>query len=119
MTGADIKNVLEDVCDNLFNADPYLQQGGDMVRVGGLSYRCTPGGAIGQRITDLTRDNGKPLAAHKRYKVAGWASMNPQPGKPVWDVVASHLRARGAATAAAHDVVLSGVDGNPGIAEPS
>lgn len=119
MTGADIKNVLEDVCDNLFNADPYLQQGGDMVRVGGLSYRCAPNAAIGQRITELTRDNGKPLTASARYKVAGWASMNPQTGKPVWDVVANHLRAHGAPAGAVHHVVLSGVDGNPGIAEPS
>jgi len=119
MTGADIKTILEDVCDNLFNADPYLQQGGDMVRVGGLSYSCAPGAAIGQRITELTRDNGKPLAPKKRYKVAGWASMNPQAGKPVWDVVANHLRASGAPAGGAHDVQLSGVDGNPGIAEPS
>jgi S-sulfosulfanyl-L-cysteine sulfohydrolase len=119
MTGADIKTILEDVCDNLFNADPYLQQGGDMVRVGGLSYRCAPNAAIGQRITELTRDNGKPLAASARYKVAGWASMNPQAGKPVWDVVANHLRARGTPAGAVHDVMLTGVDGNPGIAEPS
>jgi sulfur-oxidizing protein SoxB len=119
MTGADIKTVLEDVCDNLFNADPYLQQGGDMVRVGGLSYRCAPAAAIGQRITELTRDNGKPLAAEKRYKVAGWASTNPQTGKPVWDVIANHLLARGTPTGGVHDVLLSGVDGNPGIAEPS
>ncbi|WP_407156826.1 thiosulfohydrolase SoxB [Bradyrhizobium sp. STM 3557] len=119
MSGADIKTVLEDVCDNLFNADPYLQQGGDMVRVGGLSYRCAPGESIGRRITELTRDNGHPLAAEKRYKVAGWASMNPQAGKPVWDVVADHLRARGTPTGGVHDVLLSGVDGNPGLAEPS
>jgi S-sulfosulfanyl-L-cysteine sulfohydrolase len=119
MTGADIKTVLEDVCDNLFNADPYLQQGGDMVRVGGLSYRCAPTETIGRRISDLTLDNGKPIAADRRYKVAGWASMNVQTGKPVWDVIAGHLRARGTPAGAAHEVVLSGVDGNPGISEPS
>jgi len=119
MTGADIKAVLEDVCDNLFNPDPYQQQGGDMVRVGGLSYRCAPAESIGRRITELTRDDGKPLAASKRYKVAGWASMNAQTGKPVWDVVADHLRAHGAPAGRASDVVLSGVDGNPGISEPS
>jgi len=119
LTGADIKSVLEDVCDNLFNADPYLQQGGDMVRVGGLSYRCAPGESIGRRITELTRDDGKHVAAEKRYKVAGWASMNPQAGKPVWDVVADHLRTRGTPAGSAQEVVLSGVDGNPGIAEPS
>jgi S-sulfosulfanyl-L-cysteine sulfohydrolase len=119
MTGGDIRNVLEDVCDNLFNADPYLQQGGDMVRVGGLSYRCAPTESIGQRISDLTLDNGKPLAADRRYKVAGWASMNVQTGKPVWDLVANHLRAGKTSSSGAHDVVLSGVDGNPGISDAS
>ncbi|MGJ4948457.1 thiosulfohydrolase SoxB [Bradyrhizobium sp. HKCCYLS20291] len=116
MTGADIKDVLEDVCDNLFNADPYLQQGGDMVRVGGLSYRCTPAEAIGHRISDLTLDNGKALAAGKRYKVAGWASMNAQDGKPVWDVVANHLRDGQLVLVGTNKVTLSGVDGNPGFA---
>jgi S-sulfosulfanyl-L-cysteine sulfohydrolase len=119
MTGADIKAVLEDVCDNLFNADPYLQQGGDMVRVGGLSYRCAPGESMGRRITELTRGDGKPLVASKRYKVAGWASVNPQAGKPVWDVVANHLRARGTPAGGVRDVLLTGVDGNPGISEDS
>jgi S-sulfosulfanyl-L-cysteine sulfohydrolase len=119
MTGSDIKAVLEDVCDNLFNADPYLQQGGDMVRVGGLSYRCAPGESMGRRITELTRDDGKPLVASKRYKVAGWASVNPQTGKPVWDIVANHLRARGTPAGGVRDVLLTGVDGNPGISEDS
>jgi sulfur-oxidizing protein SoxB len=119
MTGGDLKTILEDVCDNLFNADPYLQQGGDMVRVGGLSYRCAPSASIGQRIFDLALDDGKPLAETTRYKVAGWASMNVQTGKPVWDVVANHLRAGRLASAVSHDVVLSGVDGNPGLAEPT
>jgi sulfur-oxidizing protein SoxB len=119
MTGGDIKAVLEDVCDNLFNADPYLQQGGDMVRIGGLSYRCAPAEMIGQRISDLRLDDGKLLDATKRYKVAGWASMNAQTGKPVWDVVADHLRAGRLSSGGAHDVVLSGVDGNPGISDAS
>ncbi|MGJ4927368.1 thiosulfohydrolase SoxB [Bradyrhizobium sp. HKCCYLS2038] len=119
MTGAQIKDVLEDVCDNLFNADPYLQQGGDMVRVGGLSYRCTPAEAIGRRISDLTLDNGKALAAGKRYKVAGWASMNAQDGKPVWDVVATHLRDGQLVLVGTNKVTLSGVDGNPGFASQS
>ena len=71
MTGSQIKDVLEDVCDNLFNADPYYQQGGDMVRVGGLSYVCTPAESAGRRISDLTLDNGKRLEAGKSYRVAG------------------------------------------------
>src|SRR5215510_14558959 len=92
MTGSQIKDVLEDVCDNLFNADPYYQQGGDMLRAGGLTYTCTPAEAIGKRISELKLDNGHALEAGKSYKVAGWASVNPQSGKPVWDVFADYLR---------------------------
>jgi sulfur-oxidizing protein SoxB len=116
MTGSQIKDVLEDVCDNLFNADPYYQQGGDMVRVGGLSYACTPAESAGRRISDLTLDNGKPLQAGKSYKVAGWASVNAQQGKPVWDVFADHLRAGNMSSPRLSTVTLKGVDGNPGIA---
>ena len=98
MTGETIKTVLEDVCDNLFNPDPYYQQGGDMVRVGGLQYSCNPLAAMGKRIDDM-RLNGKPIEAGKKYKVAGWAPVaeeartagNPQ----VWDVVETWLKARG------------------------
>ena len=115
MTGGQIKDVLEDVCDNLFNADPYYQQGGDMVRVGGLSYACTPAENIGKRISDLRLDNGRALEAHKSYKVAGWASVNPQQGKPVWDVFASYLRSGRMPPAHVNNVTLKGVDGNPGI----
>ena len=115
MTGSQIKDVLEDVCDNLFNADPYYQQGGDMVRVGGLSYTCTPTESVGRRISELTLENGKPLAAGKSYKVAGWASVNAQAGKPVWDVFANHLRAGNASSPRGGGVTLRGVDGNPGI----
>ena len=86
MTGGQIKDVLEDVCDNLFNADPYYQQGGDMVRVGGLAYTCTPNETVGKRISELKLDNGHALQAGKSYKVAGWASVNEQTGAPVWDV---------------------------------
>ena len=85
---------MEDVCDNLFNPDPYYQQGGDMVRVGGMDYACAPAESVGKRISDLTLDNGRKLEAGKSYKVAGWASVNPQQGKPVWDVFANYLRAR-------------------------
>lgn len=119
LTGAQIKDVLEDVCDNLFNADPYLQQGGDMVRLEGLSYRCAPAEAIGRRISDLTLANGRALEPGKTYKVAGWASMTAQDGKPVWEIVATHLRSVGLTSAGTSTVTLSGVDGNPGFAAPS
>ena len=73
--------MLEDVCDNLFNADPYYQQGGDMVRVGGLSYTCTPAESVGKRISELKLEGGRTLEAGKSYKVAGWASVNEQSGR--------------------------------------
>jgi sulfur-oxidizing protein SoxB len=116
MTGAQIKDVLEDVCDNLFNADPYYQQGGDMVRVGGLSYTCSPTESIGKRISELKLGNGRTLEARRSYKVAGWASVNPQGGKPVWDVFASYLRSGKISGSREGHVTLKGVDGNPGIA---
>ncbi|MET4388545.1 sulfur-oxidizing protein SoxB [Bradyrhizobium sp. F1.4.3] len=117
MTGEQIKDVLEDICDNLFNADPYYQQGGDMVRAGGLSYTCTPTAAIGSRISELKLNSGKTLSANHRYKVAGWASVNGQQGAPVWDVVAKYLRSgRMAPERLGSGVTLKGVDGNPGIA---
>lgn len=93
MTGEQIKAIMEDVCDNLFNVDPYYQQGGDMVRIGGMDYVCDPTAQMGQRISALTLDNGKPLDPDKKYKVAGWAAVNSKPtGPPVWDVVADYLR---------------------------
>jgi sulfur-oxidizing protein SoxB len=118
MTGSQIKDALEDICDNLFNPDPYRQQGGDMVRVGGFTYICTPGESIGHRISELKLDNGKPLAARKRYKVAGWASVDEQRGIPVWDVLARHLRTGKMPGTSGANVTLKGVDGNPGIAGP-
>ncbi|MBV8699155.1 MAG: 5'-nucleotidase C-terminal domain-containing protein, partial [Bradyrhizobium sp.] len=116
MTGSQIKDVLEDVCDNLFNPDPYYQQGGDMVRLGGLSYACAPAESAGRRISELTLDGGRPLEAGKSYKVAGWASVNPHTGLPVWDILARHLRA-GKSISSRGVVTLRGVDGNPGLAE--
>jgi S-sulfosulfanyl-L-cysteine sulfohydrolase len=98
MTGATIKTVLEDVCDNLFNPDPYYQQGGDMVRVGGLAYSCRPLESMGKRISDM-RINGKLIDADKKYKVAGWAPVaeeaRSQGNKQVWEVVETWLAARG------------------------
>jgi sulfur-oxidizing protein SoxB len=118
MTGRQIKDVLEDVCDNLFNADPYYQQGGDMVRVGGLSYTCTPAESAGKRIYELKLDNGHRLNAGRNYKVAGWASVNAQNGAPVWDVVAKYLRAGKPPNRQPPGVTLKGVEDNPGIARP-
>jgi len=116
MTGAQIKAVLEDICDNLFNPDPYYQQGGDMVRMGGMNYACAPAEKMGNRISDLTLDNGKPLEANKSYKVAGWASVNPQEGKPIWDVFAAYLRReKTAKPKKLNQVTLKGVSNNPSI----
>jgi sulfur-oxidizing protein SoxB len=118
MTGGQIKDILEDVCDNIFNADPYYQQGGDMVRVGGFTYTCTPTESVGHRISDLKLDNGRAVEAGKNYKVAGWASVNEQKGMPVWDVLAKHLRSGKTSDRHSDGVILKGVDDNPGIARP-
>jgi S-sulfosulfanyl-L-cysteine sulfohydrolase len=116
LTGSQIKDILEDVCDNLFNADPYYQQGGDMVRVGGMAYTCTPAESVGRRISELKLDNGRALATGKSYRVAGWASVNAQQGMPMWDVLAKYLRSGKAPDPRGARVTLKGVDDNPGIA---
>ena len=116
-SGSRIKEILEDVCDNLFNPDPYLQQGGDMVRVGGMTYACDPRASMGARISDL-RIRGTPLDANKTYKVAGWASVaEGVTGEPVWDVVARYLRDRKTIPPLALNVPrLLNVARNPGMA---
>ena len=91
MTGQEVKMVMEDVADNLFHRDPYYRQGGDMVRVGGLTYTIAPEKKQGERITDI-RVGGKPLEAQKQYKAAGWASLREVDGPPAFDVVADYLR---------------------------
>ncbi len=122
MRGDTIKTVLEDVADNLFNPDPYYQQGGDMVRVGGLSYTCDPVQKMGSRISEM-RLGGKPIESGKTYKVAGWAPVAPQardaPGvKPVWDVVEAWLKSRGGHVKPRQPNMpkLIGVKGNTGMA---
>ena len=117
LTGAQIKAILEDIADNLFNPDPYLQQGGDMVRVGGMSYALEPAAKIGARISDM-RIAGEPVQAQKRYKVTGWAPVaEGARGEPVWDVVARYLRARKTiAPLQAGSPRLIGVARNPGVA---
>ena len=95
MTGERLKEVLEDVADNLFNPDPYYQQGGDMVRCGGLGYAIDVGKPIGQRISAMTQLKlGKPIEPKKEYVVAGWASVNEgTQGPPVWDLVERYVAA--------------------------
>lgn len=117
MTGEMIKDIMEDVCDNLFNADPYKQQGGDMVRVGGISYTCDLRHGFGKRINNMTL-KGKPLDPNKKYKVAGWAPVaEGASGEPVWDVVATYLRDKKVITPRKLNLPrLIGVEGNAGIA---
>ncbi|MFP4607398.1 thiosulfohydrolase SoxB [Thiohalospira sp.] len=117
MSGEQIKMTLEDVADNLFNKDPYRQQGGDMVRVGGLDYTMDPTAKMGKRLTDLTLDNGEKLEADKKYKVAGWATVGEESdGEPIWDVVATYLRDRDTVTIdKLNTPKLKNVKGNPGI----
>ena len=93
MTGEQLKVMLEDVCDNLFNPDPYYQQGGDMVRVGGLSYDCAPKEAMGKRIQNMVFSNtGAPVEANKSYVVGGWASVNPDTqGPAIYDLLESYI----------------------------
>jgi sulfur-oxidizing protein SoxB len=116
MTGSALKAIMEDVADNLFNPDPYLQQGGDMVRVGGMDYACAPNESAGQRISDMALDDGTPIKADKTYRVAGWASVNPQNGAPASAVVEKYLGANKTLTIKrANRVTLKGVANNPGI----
>jgi sulfur-oxidizing protein SoxB len=94
LTGAQVKEILEDIADNSFNPDPYRQQGGDMVRVGGMTYACALNAGAGQRISDMRLD-GRPIEAAKRYKVAGWAPVaEGASGEPVWELAARYLRAK-------------------------
>lgn len=119
MQGSEIKHIMESVADNLFNVDPYYQQGGDMVRTGGLSYSCTPAASMGNRISEMKLRNGHSIADSKSYKVAGWATVRAKaPGKPVWDVVADYLRDRQTIRLDIIETpVLKGVSNNPGIAD--
>ena len=117
MSGEMIKTVLEDVCDNLFNPDPYYQQGGDMVRVGGLEYTCAPNEKMGRRIQDM-RLKGKAIEPKKTYKVAGWAPVaEGASGEMVWDVVETWLKDKKRVTPRKLNTPkLVGMKGNPGLA---
>ena len=124
MSGEAIKGILEDVADNLFNPDPYYQQGGDMVRVGGLSYTCEPAQKMGQRISRMSL-GGKPLDATRTYKVAGWAPVaeaarNAPGNKPIWDVVETWLKSQPDGHVKPRKIntpTLVGMSGNKGIAD--
>ncbi len=95
LAGREIHQIMEDVADNLFHPDPYYRQGGDMVRLGGLTYTIDPAKTLGRRISDI-RIGGRPLEPARRYKAAGWASVATEAeGPPAWDVVADHLRRLG------------------------
>jgi S-sulfosulfanyl-L-cysteine sulfohydrolase len=117
MTGETIKTVLEDVCDNLFNPDPYYQQGGDMVRVGGLAYTCDPKAGAGKRISNMML-KGKPIEAGKTYKVAGWAPVaEGATGEPIWDVMEAYFKNhKTIAPRKLNAPKLVGMEGNPGMA---
>jgi sulfur-oxidizing protein SoxB len=117
-TGAQIKEIMEDIADNLFNPDPYYQQGGDMVRVGGIEYTIEPAAPMGKRIQNLMI-RGKPMDADKKYKVAGWASV--QEGvqgtaEPIWDVVGKYLRDKKViGRMKLNQPKLIGMENNPGV----
>ncbi len=116
-TGAQIKEIMEDVGDNIFNPDPYYQQGGDMVRVGGMQYTMTPNAPMGQRVNNMTL-KGKLIEADKTYKVAGWASVQEgAKGEPIWDVVSGYLRDKKVIKGVQINTPrIIGMDGNPGLA---
>jgi len=118
MKGSEIKAILEDVADNLFNIDPYYQQGGDMVRVGGLDYTISPSNKFNTRVTDMVLDDGSKIESNKKYVVAGWATVGSKaPGAPIWDVVADYLRTEKVAKVKKLNTPkIVGMEGNPGIA---
>ena len=121
MKGDMVKTVMEDVADNLFNPDPYYQQGGDMVRVGGMTYAFNPLETMGKRVSDL-RLGGKLIDPNKTYKVAGWAPVSEEAAKAgnpmVWDLVEQWLKARGGKVSARQPNMpkLTGAAPNPGLA---
>ncbi len=121
LTGEALKDVLEDVADNLFNPDPYFQQGGDMVRVGGLKYTCEPNAKVGSRISNMTL-KGRPIDATKKYKVAGWAPVAEgggpgNTGEAAWDMLSAYLRDKKTIKAPTLNLpTLVGVEGNAGMA---
>jgi len=123
MTGKQLLNVLEQVADNLLDPDPYLQSGGDMVRVGGLDYTIDPTKKLYKRITDARLDNGELIEPDKKYKVAGWAVVNRTPdGRMIWDIIRDYILANKGDDKVMHlkkvnHPKLLGVANNPGVAD--
>ncbi len=119
MKGSDLKLILEDVADNLFNPDPFRQQGGDMVRVGGLDYTIDINGTMGTRITEMRLDDGTAIEPGKEYRVSGWATVGSQaPGEQIWETVADYLRDQKVAKIKKLNTPkIIGAKGNPGIVE--
>jgi sulfur-oxidizing protein SoxB len=117
MTGETIKNVLEDVADNIFNIDPYLQQGGDMVRTRGIKYTINPRNKMNNRIEKLRLNNNIEIKPNKEYKVSGWASVNNiEEGKPIWDITKEYLKAVGTYKVdQSQKIKIINEDGNIGI----
>jgi sulfur-oxidizing protein SoxB len=120
MKGEMLKTILEDVADNLFNPDPYYQQGGDMVRVGGLQYAIDPTAGAGKRISDM-RLGGKLIDANSTYKVAGWAPVSVEAkqagGEPIWDLMTTYLKDIKTVKASPLNMpTIKGAANNPGIA---
>ncbi|WP_028485785.1 5'-nucleotidase C-terminal domain-containing protein [Thiomicrorhabdus chilensis] len=118
LTGAQLKDVLEGVCENIFQKDPYLQSGGDMVRVGGMDYTCEPNSTLGNRISNMQLDDGTPIDPNKTYTIAGWGQVEEVGnGRPIWDVVADYLRNHKSnmkLTKVNHPT-LKGISNNPGL----
>jgi len=118
VTGAQMKDILEGICENLFQKDPYLQSGGDMVRLGGMDYTCEPNASLGNRISEMRLDDGSPLEANKTYSVAGWAQVEAVgDGRLMWDVAADYLRnhKNDMKLKKVNHPKLKGVKDNPGI----
>ena len=117
MSGETLKLIFEDVADNSFNVDPFYQQGGDMVRTLGLTYRLEPGKDFGNRISDMRLENGELIEASKNYMVAGWATVGEvSPGPPIWEIVADYLRSQGTVRVdQVNQPELIIGDSNPGI----
>ena len=117
MSGETIKNILEDVADNIFNIDPYLQQGGDMVRTRGIKYSINPSEKMNNRIKKLRLNNDIEIKPNKEYRVSGWASVNNiEEGKPIWDITKEYLKAVGTYKVdQSHKIKIVNEDGNIGI----
>ena len=117
MTGETIKNILEDVADNIFNTDPYLQQGGDMVRTRGIKYSINPMNAMNNRIENLRLNNNIEIKPNSEYKVSGWASVNNiEEGKPIWDITKEYLKSIGTYNVDNNEKVkITNEDSNIGI----